>query len=267
MFAFVLVLLTYDMLDKTFWFSSVCWWVERIHGAQGIEARRVCSLLWGGGAWGSGWWPQKVLHGSVRCMRHHAMICAWYVLQPSWLKSSIVRVGRFHKMDFNFCVRSIFENRFRAGAFGVGTLFAFVVWSFGVKGSHKHYTLWFSFCQWLFLSEQASKWQPPFASWIWFSESKLKPIFFCWETCSTIHPCENDWLAPVGGERSYKRVVFKSVRGLDSMWFYFGRELDLVLCVLDSLSLFMSCRGQANRSFNQEGDIYIYIYIYIHVYR
>ena len=45
------------------------------------------------------------------------------------------------------------------------------------------------------------------------------------------------------------------------MRFDFGRELDLILCVLDSLSLFMSCRGQANRSFNQEGDIYIYIYI------
>ena len=47
------------------------------------------------------------------------------------------------------------------------------------------------------------------------------------------------------------------------MWFDFGRELDLVLCVLDSLNLLMSCRGQANRSFNQEGDIYIYMYMSI----
>ena len=45
------------------------------------------------------------------------------------------------------------------------------------------------------------------------------------------------------------------------MWFDFGRELDLVLCVLDSLNLLMSCRGQANRSFNQEGDIYMYMSI------
>ena len=45
------------------------------------------------------------------------------------------------------------------------------------------------------------------------------------------------------------------------MWFDFGRELDLVLCVLDSLNLLMSCRGQANRSFNQEGDIYLYMSI------
>jgi len=86
MFAFVRVPLTYDMLDKRFWFPVVCWWVDRNHEARGLEARRVCSLLWGAGAWGSGWWPQKVLHGSVRCIRHHVLICAGSVLQPSWLK-------------------------------------------------------------------------------------------------------------------------------------------------------------------------------------
>ena len=136
------------------------------------------------------------------------LICCTTLL----IKKFDLCVGIFRKNDFNFHGRSVFENRFNwsVSCWYIVCICCLIALGKGISRTLHSVILVLpvtaSFGAGLEMETTIC-----FKDLIFRIKTETENV--SWGgTCSTIHPCENDWLAPVSGERSYKRVRFKSVR-------------------------------------------------------